>query len=149
MSFRRCVLPGRLPITSADADACLTRYTELLETLSDNAEAISPSGEQWPGVPAVNISIKLSALCEHLEPAAPGYVSETTRERMRPLLRLAMRRVAFINFDVEQYRYKELVQRTFADVITEDEFTDFPHVGIVVQAYLRDAVQDLSWLAAP
>src|SRR5438093_8149787 len=140
-------LLGEETLSDAEADAYLTRYTELLETLSDNAEAISPRGEQWPGVPAVNISIKLSALCAHLEPAAPEYVSETARERLRPLLRLAMRRVAFINFDAEQYRYKELVQRTFADVMTEDEFTNFPHVGIVVQAYLRDSVQDLSWLA--
>jgi RHH-type proline utilization regulon transcriptional repressor/proline dehydrogenase/delta 1-pyrroline-5-carboxylate dehydrogenase len=139
-------LLGEETLSDAEADAYLARYMELLETLSSNAEAISPRGEQWAAVPPVNISIKLSALCAHLEPAAPEYVSETARKRLRPLLRLAMQQGAFINFDVEQYRYKELVQRTFADVITEAEFTDFPHVGIVVQAYLRDALEDLDWL---
>ena len=139
-------LLGEETLSDVEADAYLARFTELLETLSANSEAISPRGEQWPGVPAVNISIKLSALCAHLEPAAPEYVSETARARLRPLLRLAMRHGAFINFDVEQHRYKELVQRTFADVISEAEFNDFPHVGIVVQAYLRDAVRDLGWL---
>ena len=140
-------LLGEETLSEAEADAYLARYTELLQTLSANADAISPAGEQWSGVPAVNISIKLSALCAHLEPAAPKYVSELARARIRPLLRLAMRQGAFVNFDVEQYRYKELVQHAFADVITEAEFTDFPHVGIVVQAYLRDAVPDLHSLA--
>src|SRR2546422_2116146 len=140
-------LLGEEPLSDAEADAYLGRYTELLETLSANAGAISPQGEQWSAVPAANISIKFSALCAHLEPAAPEHVSETARKRLRPLMRLAMRQGAFINFDVEQYRYKELVYRTFADVITEGEFTDLPHVGIVVQAYLRDAVRDLYWLA--
>ena len=140
-------LLGEETLSDAEADAYLARYTELLETLSANAEAISPQGEQWSAVPAANISIKFSALCAHLEPAAPEHVSETARKRLRPLMRLAMRQGAFINFDVEQYRYKELVYRTFADVITEGEFTDLPHVGIVVQAYLRDAVRDLYWLA--
>jgi RHH-type proline utilization regulon transcriptional repressor/proline dehydrogenase/delta 1-pyrroline-5-carboxylate dehydrogenase len=139
-------LLGEETLSDAEADAYLARYTALLETLSANAEAISPRGEQWSGVPPVNISIKLSALCAHLETAAPEYVSETARQRLRPLLRLAVHLGAFINFDVEQYRYKELVQRTFADVITDREFTDFPHIGIVVQAYLRDALQDLGWL---
>ena len=140
-------LLGEETLSDAEADVYLARYTELLETLSANAEAISPHGQQWLGAPAVNISIKLSALCAHLEPAAPEYVNETARERLRPLLRLAMQQGAFINFDVEQYRHKELVQRTFADVLTDEQFTDFPHVGVVVQAYLRDAVRDLGWLA--
>jgi len=140
-------LLGEETLSDAEADAYLGRYTELLDTLSTSAAAISPRGEQWASVPAVNISIKLSALCAHLEPAAPEFVSKTTRKRLRPLLRLAMREGAFINFDLEQYRYKELVHRTFAEVIGEAEFDDFPHVGIVVQAYLRDALQDLHWLA--
>src|SRR6266496_2178472 len=122
-------LLGEETLSDVEADAYLGRYAELLETLSANAAAISPLGEHWSSVPVVNISIKLSALCAHLEPAAPEYVSATARERLRPLLRLAMRQGAFINFDVEQYRHKELVQRTFAEVITEAEFTDFPHVG--------------------
>jgi len=51
---------------------------------------------------------------------------------------------AFINFDMEQYRYKDLVQRTFVALVLKDEFAAFPHLGIVVQAYLRDAVDDLT-----
>ena len=139
-------LLGEETLSDAEADAYLARYTGLLETLASNAEEISPQEQRWAGVPPVNISIKLSALCAHLEPAAPDYVSEAARRRIRPLLALAVQHGAFINFDVEQYRYKNLVQRTFEDTILEREFAVYPHIGIVVQAYLRDAVDDVACL---
>jgi len=136
-------LLGEETLSDAEADAYLARYVELLETLSTHAENISPHGARWIGVPPVNISIKLSALCAHLEPAAPEYVSEIARARLQPILRLARERGAFINFDLEQFRYKDLVQRTFEDTVLDPEFRDYPHLGIVVQAYLRDAQEDI------
>jgi RHH-type transcriptional regulator, proline utilization regulon repressor / proline dehydrogenase / delta 1-pyrroline-5-carboxylate dehydrogenase len=137
-------LLGEETLSDAEVDAYLARYTVLLETLTARRDEIAPHGERWVGVPAVNISVKLSALCAHLEPAAPDYVSRVAAARLRPLLRLAMEHGAFINFDMEQYRYKDLVQRTFSDLALEPEFAAFPHLGIVVQAYLRDAVDDLA-----
>ena len=149
-------LLGEETLSDAEADAYLQRYTALLETLAANADTISPHGERpvlkavegWAGVPAVNVSVKLSALCPHLEPAAPEYVSDVARARLRPLLRLARQRGAFINFDLEQFRYKDLVHQTFADLVLEPEFVDFTDVGIVVQAYLRDALDDVARLGA-
>jgi RHH-type proline utilization regulon transcriptional repressor/proline dehydrogenase/delta 1-pyrroline-5-carboxylate dehydrogenase len=140
-------LLGEETLSDAEADAYLARYMALLETLSANAEAVSPHGERWDSVPAVNISVKLSALCAHLEPAAPDYVSETARSRLRPLLRAAIERTAFINFDMEQFRYKDLTHRTFEDVVLDPQFAAYPHLGIVVQAYLKDARDDVEWLA--
>jgi len=140
-------LLGEETLSDAEADAYLARYTELLETLASSDVRLPVSGP-WAGVPAVNISVKLSALCPHLEPAAPEYVSREARERLRPLLRLARERGAFINFDMEQYRYRDLVQTAFTDLLLEDEFRDNPHVGIVVQAYLRDALDDVARLRA-
>ncbi len=137
-------LLGEETLSDAEADAYLARYTELLRTLIERRDEIAPRGERWASVPPVNISVKLSALCAHLEPAAPEYVSRVAAARLRPLLRLAMEHGAFINFDMEQYRYKDLVQRTFSDLALEPEFAAFPHLGIVVQAYLRDAVDDLT-----
>ncbi len=64
-------LLGEETLSDAEADAYLARYTELIETLAANSEAISPHGERWQGVPPVNVSVKLSALCPDLEPAAP------------------------------------------------------------------------------
>ena len=137
-------LLGEETLSDAEADAYLARYTELLRTLMERRNEIAPRGERWAGVPPVNISVKLSALCAHLEPAAPEYVTRVAAARLRPLLRLAMEHGDFLNFDMEQYRYKDLVQRTFSDLALEPEFAAFLHLGIVVQAYLRDAVDDLT-----
>jgi RHH-type proline utilization regulon transcriptional repressor/proline dehydrogenase/delta 1-pyrroline-5-carboxylate dehydrogenase len=141
-------LLGEETLSDAEAELFLQRYLELISTLADSSGEISPHGERWSGVPPVNISIKLSALVPHLEPAAPEWVSEIARSRLRPLLRLARERNAFVNFDMEQYRYKDLVHRTFADLLTEPEFASFEDVGIVVQAYLRDALDDVARLCA-
>ena len=72
-------------------------------------------------MPPVNISIKLSALYSQFEPAAPEAVSEGVRQRLRPLLRVARERHAFVNVDMEQHRYKDLVHHVFADVLREPE----------------------------
>jgi RHH-type proline utilization regulon transcriptional repressor/proline dehydrogenase/delta 1-pyrroline-5-carboxylate dehydrogenase len=139
-------LLGEATLSDVEADAYEARYLALLQTLAADIDQVAPRGEHWRGVPAINISVKSSALCPHFEPAAPEHVSAVVRERLRQLLRLARQVGAFINFDMEQYRYKDLVQRIFADLILEPEFADFGDVGIVVQAYLKDALSDLGRL---
>jgi NAD-dependent aldehyde dehydrogenases len=132
-------LLGEETLSDTEADAYLERYVQLVATLADSGEEVTPRGESWAGVPPVNVSIKLSALCPHLEPAAPEWVSQAASERLRVIMRAAMQRGAFVNFDMEQYRYRELVETAFADLLLEPEFAAYPHAGIVVQAYLRDA----------
>ncbi len=141
-------LLGEETLSDAEADAYAARYADLLQTLAASVDAVAPHGKEWEGVPPVNISVKLSALCAHFEPAAPAHVSEVTRARLRPFLRLAREHNAFVNFDMEQYRYRRLAHQVFADLVTETEFADMTRVGIVVQAYLRDAGEDLARLLA-
>src|SRR5207248_8408862 len=43
---------------------------------------------------------------------------------------------------------KDLTLRIFRDVLEEEEFRAWPDVGIAIQAYLRDAEEDLEQLAA-
>lgn len=140
-------LLGEETLSDAEADAYRDRYLELIARLSDEADALMPRGGVWASVPAVNISIKLSALCPHLEPAAPDFVSRSVAPRLRQILRLAMERSVFVNFDMEQYRYRELVETSFADVVSEGELASYKHAGIVVQAYLRDAEASIARLA--
>jgi RHH-type proline utilization regulon transcriptional repressor/proline dehydrogenase/delta 1-pyrroline-5-carboxylate dehydrogenase len=137
-------LLGEATLSEREADVYLDRYSDLLTQLSRSAPG--PQAGPWAGVAPVNVSIKLTALYSQFEPAAPDAVSAAVRERLRPLLRLARKCGAFINFDMEQYRFKDLTHRVFADVLTEPEFADFADAGIVVQAYLRDALDDLGRL---
>ncbi len=137
-------LLGEETLSDAEADSYLERYVQLLATLSD-AE-LEPRGDVWAAVPPVNVSIKLSALCPHLEPAAPEWVSKAASIRLRVILRSAIQHGAFINFDMEQYRYRDLVETAFADLLFEPEFAAYTNAGIVVQAYLRDAEAQIARL---
>jgi RHH-type proline utilization regulon transcriptional repressor/proline dehydrogenase/delta 1-pyrroline-5-carboxylate dehydrogenase len=47
---------------------------------------------------------------------------------------------------MEHYAYKDLTIEIFKQVLMEDEFRDFPDAGIVIQAYLPDAGDDLQGL---
>ena len=54
---------------------------------------------------------------------------------------------AFVNVDMEQYSYKDVTLRVFRDILSEDEFRDWPDVGIALQAYLHNCEADLETLA--
>lgn len=137
-------LLGEATLSEAEADTYGRRYAELIEELA--SQAPGPSDGVWQGVPRVNLSIKLSALCSQFEVAAPEHVCDIVAGRLRPLLRLARERGAFVNVDMEQYRYKDLVHYCFGSILSEPEFRDFTDVGIVVQAYLKDGEADIARL---
>ena len=48
---------------------------------------------------------------------------------------------------MEQYEHKNLTLEVFKELISEPEFKNYPHFGIVIQAYLRDAKKDIQELA--
>ncbi len=47
---------------------------------------------------------------------------------------------------MEQHSFKDVTLRIFRDILTEPEFRDWPHVGIAIQAYLKDTEADLRQL---
>ena len=100
-------------------------------------------------IPRVNVSLKLSALYSQFRPIDPVGTAAAVKQRLRPLLRSARKHDAYVHVDMEQYSYKDLTLDIFKDILMEDEFRDFPDVGIVLQAYLpeteRDAADLLEW----
>lgn len=109
----------------------------------------APPGSSAPldDSPRVNVSVKLSSLFSQFDPIDPAGTDAAVLNRLRPILRLARRRGAFVNIDMEQYAYKDATLRIFREVLMEDEFRDWPNVGIAIQAYLRDTGDDLRALA--
>src|SRR6266478_3040418 len=76
-------------------------------------------------------------------PADPADAIIHLAPKLRPILRRARDLGAFVNFDMEGYAHKNATLELFRTLFTETEFRDWPHVGIVIQAYLRDAENDL------
>ncbi len=137
-------LLGEATLSEPEAETYARRYTELVETLAGAVPR--PAGGRWQGVPPVNISIKLSALASQFEPAAPERVGAVALTRLRPLIALARDRGAFINVDMEQERFKDLIHHVFAEALSEPGLRRFSDIGIVVQAYLKDAEADIERL---
>ncbi len=78
-----------------------------------------------------------------MNPADPADAIAHLAPKLRPILRRARELGAFINFDMESYAHKNTTLDLFKTLCTEAEFNDWPHAGIVIQAYLRDAENDL------
>lgn len=144
-------LLGEAVISEAEAEAYQRSYLDLIDGLA-------PTVNAWPenaqtdydhtgAIPRVNVSIKLSALVSHFRPIDVAGTSAAVKERLRPLLRKARERHAYLHVDMEQYAYKDLTLEIFKQTLLEDEFRDWADVGIVVQAYLPDAERDLAGLA--
>ena len=114
-------------------------------------ESGEPTGPDLAeGVPAAvarpNVSLKLSALTSHFEPAAPAATSRAVQARLLPLLRKARAAGVFVNIDMESSKHRALTLDLFQRLLMEPDLRDWEHVGIVLQAYLRSAEQDLAAL---
>jgi RHH-type proline utilization regulon transcriptional repressor/proline dehydrogenase/delta 1-pyrroline-5-carboxylate dehydrogenase len=140
-------LLGEAITSEAEAVAYQKQYMDLLPALTRQFAALpandtldnSPHGK----IPRVNISLKLSCLTSRFDPMAASATSEAVKERLRPILSLARESRAFVNIDMEQNAFASITLRIFREILDEDEYRDWPDVGIVVQAYRKEAEEDL------
>src|SRR5881398_1133485 len=137
-------LLGEAVVSETEADEYAARYLHLLEGLAHETknwtDALEKNSELFP---VVNLSVKISALYSQISPDDPAETIAHLAPKLRPLLRRARELGAFINFDMESYAHKNSTLELFKTVFTEEEFKDWPHAGIVIQAYLRDSDADL------
>ena len=140
-------LLGEATVSEDEAQQYFERYDEILDTLIETT-AHWPENSQleqaaWGRVPRVNVSVKISSLYSQLDPIDFEGSVEAVKERLRPLFRKAKEHGAFINIDMESYKDKDLTIAIFKSLLEEPEFADFEHAGIVMQAYLKDAEDDV------
>src|SRR5438876_8766875 len=140
-------LLGEAVVSEAEAAEYAARYLDLLEGLArETRDWVDPLGTNSDLFPVVNLSIKISALYSQISPDDPAETIAHLAPKLRPLLRRARELGAFINFDMESYAHKNGTLELFKTVFMEEEFRDWPHAGIVIQAYLRDSDADLRHL---
>ncbi len=149
-------LLGETVVSEAEADAFLKRNLAVLDTVAaalakEPPPCFSDIGPNGP-MPRLNLSVKISALTPDVHPADPESSTAALKERLRPILRRAREVGAFINFDMESYKLKDLTLALFRSILDEPEFAPVPvgpgkmpeaAVGIAMQAYLRDCERDL------
>ncbi len=136
-------LLGEATLSEGEADVYERRYMELIETLPEEIarwegdEVID--GNHHGALPRANVSLKISALDPHVDPVDPEGSVRRLLSRLRPMIRAAMRENVFVNIDLEQREVHDITYRILEELCMEDEFRTYPHLGIVVQAYLRHA----------
>ena len=138
-------LLGEATLAEDEARAYLAAYQDLIALLAPRVGR-ERWDVRWEGAAKVNVSVKLSSLTAHFEPAAPAFVVAEAGERLKALLRTARAHGAYVHVDMEQHRYRDLVHRVFEAVLLDPEFRDVADVGIVAQAYLQDAAEDIARL---
>jgi proline dehydrogenase len=140
-------LLGESTVSRAEAEAYFERCAETLRVLAEVTR-------EWPDQPLLdadhhgrlaraNLSIKLTALTPLLRPLAPERGAADAARRLRPLLQLAREVGAHVHLDMEDFDSRETLLLAFERVLASEEFRDAPSVGVVVQAYLRDADETL------
>ena len=148
LSFSVDIL-GEAVLSEAEADDYAGKYARLMKALlaKDWPKNDSLQKDAFGEIPAVNVSIKPSALFSKIRPEAWEPSKEGIKNRLRPLFRQAKNSFVFVNLDMERYALKNLFLELFKELLMEDEFKDYPHFGIVCQAYLKESFEDLKELA--
>ena len=137
---------GEAALSRGEAEAYQQTYLDLITGLAQHAAQwravplVDGVGDE--AIPRVNVSVKLTSIHPGLDPIAPERTKAVGKERLRPLLRKAMENGVHIHVDMEHYAIKDLTLDLFKELLMEPEFRDYPHFGIVLQAYLKDGDQD-------
>lgn len=122
---------GEAVLSEAEADTYRNRVLALIATLVDTPDA--------------NVSVKLSALTPRFDPVDPLGSAERVHSRLHPIIQAARDAGVGLTVDMEQFELKPLIQDIFLNHLQPRDNAAF-RIGIVVQAYLRDAQDDLERL---
>lgn len=138
---------GEATLSEKEAREYQSKYLELIEWLAKDArtwdEVPLIDRDHEGSMPKVNVSVKLTALYSQINDKAWDETKTILKERLRPILRSAMDKNVFINLDMEQYSVKHLTLEVFKDLMIESEFKNYKYFGCVIQAYLRDSLDDI------
>jgi RHH-type proline utilization regulon transcriptional repressor/proline dehydrogenase/delta 1-pyrroline-5-carboxylate dehydrogenase len=139
-------LLGEGTVSEGEADVYAARYLDLIDNLADEvakfpADDVIDRNHLGP-IPRTNVSLKISAMFSQIDPVdLKGSVS-ALKARVLPLFVRAKQKNVFLNVDLEQWAYHDITYDLFEDIITSPELRSWPHVGIVIQGYLKSSPRD-------
>ncbi len=118
-----------------------------LETVLSTIRKLTDFSLRDKYIGQINLSIKCSALTSFFDPIDPVEVAARLLPRLRAILRLAAGRISvsdtgrrtFLHFDAEDYLVCDMTLDLLLNLFEEPEFRSVSDIGVVLQAYLRDA----------
>lgn len=137
---------GEAAVSEPESEVYVKRYIEVLDVLNGEKDAWRDNDLLDKGphglLPKVNVSIKVSMLYSQMDAMSYQGSLEVLKERLRPIMQRALETGAFVNLDLEQFCFRDLTLDLFMQICDEPEFKDYPHWGVVIQAYLKDSLND-------
>ncbi|SKA75170.1 L-proline dehydrogenase /delta-1-pyrroline-5-carboxylate dehydrogenase [Paucidesulfovibrio gracilis DSM 16080] len=145
-------LLGEATVSEEESEAYMNGYLELLDAVAGEQAswaALGGNGDlDWGYAPKVNVSVKPSALYSQSKPVDVEGSVQGILARLKPIYRKVREMNGFLCIDMEALKYKEMTLELFKRLREDPEFVDYPHLSIVLQAYLKDTDKDLDELIA-
>ncbi len=127
---------GEATVSETEAEVYQRAYLALIERAATNAAEIGD----------LNLSLKVSSLYSQISPLDQDGSVAALKERVRPILLAAMSARIGITLDMEQFDFKGIILLLFREIAGEEPFHHWPGLGVAIQAYLRNADDDLARL---
>lgn len=144
---------GEATLSEAEADLYMNTYLELLDSLKKEYKEWKPlpgkGGDptlDWGHAPKVNVAVKPTALFCLANPQDFEGSVVAILNRVRRIAQKVMELNGFLCIDMESYRHKDIIIEVYRRL--KLEYPDYPHLGIVLQAYLTDTDKDVADLIA-
>jgi RHH-type proline utilization regulon transcriptional repressor/proline dehydrogenase/delta 1-pyrroline-5-carboxylate dehydrogenase len=140
-------LLGEAVLSDAEAASYAQSYVNLINSLSVEVSGW-PLGESTDRnhlgpIPRANVSVKISAMSPHIDAVDPTGSVERLMRRVLPIFLSAKEHGVFLNVDLEQWAIHGITYDLWERLLEQPQLRGWPHVGIVVQAYLKSAEADL------
>jgi RHH-type proline utilization regulon transcriptional repressor/proline dehydrogenase/delta 1-pyrroline-5-carboxylate dehydrogenase len=145
---------GESTLSEQEAEQYVATYLELLSALKEKQSGWKPfaGGGQtgadldWGHSPKVNLSIKPSALYSQARPVDFEGSVRSILARAKRIFEQVRQIGGFMCIDMESYKYKDITLEVFRRLRCDEQFCDYPHLGIALQCYLRRSDRDLEEL---
>ena len=139
-------LLGEGTVSEDEADVYAKRYLDLIENLTSEVAKFAPDDvidrNHLGPIPRTNVSLKISAMFSQIDPVDTRGSVSALKARVMPLFLRAKEKNVFLNVDLETWAYHDITYDLFEEIVTSPELRSWPHVGVVVQGYLKSSARD-------
>jgi RHH-type proline utilization regulon transcriptional repressor/proline dehydrogenase/delta 1-pyrroline-5-carboxylate dehydrogenase len=147
-------LLGEACVSDEEADAYRDKYLDLINNLPSQVSgwAANPrlESDHLGPIPRTNVSVKISSLSARCDPIDTEGAMRDLLSRLEPILAAAKAKGVFVNFDMEQFAFKDFTLDLFMRCCEKMDAGRGPgslQLGLAMQAYLRSGPDDARRIA--
>ncbi|WP_298271135.1 L-glutamate gamma-semialdehyde dehydrogenase [Geobacter sp.] len=144
---------GEATLSEEEAEGYVGTYLQLLDSLAEARKGwkrLDGGGGDphldWGHAPMINVAVKPTALYCLANPQDFEGSVAAIFARLERIYQRVMAVGGFLCIDMESYRFKEITLELFRRLRLA--YRDYPHLGIALQAYLKETDRDLDGLLA-